>query len=88
MSVGPTLGAVFTSGLSAWTSKVVRSRVEVFEQIRKDRRIEGLSIRELAERRSVHPRTVRQALASPLPPPRKQYNKTCTISPTASKPIS
>ena len=28
---------------------------------------------ELAERHKVHRRTVRQALASPLPPPRKQY---------------
>jgi hypothetical protein len=72
-NVGPTLGAIFTSGSSAWRLKVMRSRVELFEQIRRDRRIEGLSIRELAERHSVHRRTVRQALASPLPPPRKQY---------------
>jgi len=28
---------------------VARSRVEMFEQIRKDRRVEGTSIRELAE---------------------------------------
>jgi len=47
--------------------------VELFEQIRRDRRIEGLSIRELAERHSVHRRVVRQALASPLPPPRKTH---------------
>jgi transposase len=52
---------------------MARSRVELFEQIRRDRRGEGLSIRELAERRSVHRRTVRQALASPQPPPRKDY---------------
>jgi transcriptional regulator with XRE-family HTH domain len=42
---------------------LARSRVELFEQIRRDRRIEGLSIRELAERHRVHRRTVRQALA-------------------------
>jgi transposase len=72
-NVGPTLGAIFTSGVSAWRSQVVRSRVELFEQIRRDRRFEDLSIRELAECHSVHRRTVRQALASPLPPPRKQY---------------
>jgi hypothetical protein len=54
---------------------VARSRVELFEQIRRDRRVEGLSIRELAERHRVHRRTVRQALASALrrfgsrPPP-------------------
>src|SRR5436190_12084657 len=47
------------------------SRVEQFEQIRRDREREGLSIRELARRDGVHRRTVRQALASPLPPPRK-----------------
>lgn len=52
---------------------MARSRVEVFEQIRRDRRVEGLSIRELAARHGVHRRTVRQALASALPPPRKQY---------------
>ena len=52
---------------------MARSRVEVFEQIRRDRRIESLSIRELANRHGVHRRTVRQALASAVPPPRKQY---------------
>ena len=49
------------------------SRVELFEEIRRDRRVEALSIRELAERHKVHRRAVRQALASPLPPPRKEY---------------
>jgi hypothetical protein len=33
---------------------VVRSRVELFEQIRRDRRASGLSIRELAEEHHVH----------------------------------
>nr|WP_264017387.1 IS21 family transposase [Mycolicibacterium conceptionense] len=47
--------------------------MESFEQIRRDRRLEGLSIRELAERHKVHRRTVRQALASAVPPARKQY---------------
>src|SRR5664280_2948476 len=51
----------------------VGSRVELFEGIRRDRRTEGLSIRELAERHKVHRRAVRQALASALPPPRKEY---------------
>ena len=48
------------------------SRVELFEEIRRGR-IEALSIRELAERHKVHRRGVRQALASALPPPRKEY---------------
>jgi transposase len=52
---------------------VARSRVELFEQIRKDRRAEGTSIRELADRHHVHRRTVRQALESAVPPPRKPY---------------
>jgi transposase len=52
---------------------MARSRVELFEQVRRDRRIEWLSIRELAERHRVHRRTVGRALASALPPPRKTY---------------
>jgi len=45
----------------------------LFEQIRKDRRVEGSSIRELADRHHVHRRTVRQALKSAVPPPRRPY---------------
>jgi len=45
--------------------------VEQFEQIRRDRDREGLSIRALAERHGVHRRAVRQALASPLPPAKR-----------------
>jgi len=52
---------------------VARSRVELFEQIRKDRRVEGASIRELAGRHGVHRRTVRQALEAAVPPPRRPY---------------
>src|SRR5271167_3115999 len=48
------------------------SRVELFEQIRRDRDREDLSIRALAVRHGVHRRAVRQALASPLPPERKR----------------
>lgn len=46
-------------------------RVEQFEAIRRDRRVENLSIRELAKRHQVHRRTVRDALASAEPPARK-----------------
>ena len=52
---------------------MARSRVELFEQIRKDRRVEDASIRELADRHHVHRRTVRQALDNAVPPPRKGY---------------
>ncbi|MGI5151427.1 IS21 family transposase [Plantactinospora sp. CA-294935] len=48
------------------------SRVEVFERIRRDRRLDPqVSVRELSERHGVHRRTVRQALSSAVPPPRK-----------------
>lgn len=47
------------------------SKVEQFEQIRRDRDREGLSIRGLAVRYGVHRRTVKQALASPVPPAKR-----------------
>lgn len=50
---------------------MVGSRVELFAAIRHDHRVEELSIRELAGKHGVHRRTVRQALASAVPPPRK-----------------
>jgi transposase len=50
----------------------VRSRVEIFEAIRRDCRRDGLSLRQLADQHRVHRRTVRQALASAVPPPRKK----------------
>ena len=51
-----------------------RSRVELFEQIRRARRDDpDVSIRELASRFGTHRRTVRDALVSSVPPPRKQY---------------
>lgn len=48
------------------------SRVEQYAAIRRDARLEGLSIRALADKHGVHRRTVRQALASPWPEPRKK----------------
>lgn len=49
----------------------MRSRVEQFAVIRRDHRVEGLSIRALADKHHVHRHTVRQALGSAIPPPRK-----------------
>ena len=49
----------------------MRSKVEQFAAIRREHRVEGLSIRALSDRHGVHRRTVRQALASAVPPPRK-----------------
>ncbi|RDH12603.1 IS21 family transposase [Tsukamurella pulmonis] len=47
------------------------SKVELFAKIRRDARVEGMSIRALARKHGVHRRTVRQALSSAEPPPRK-----------------
>jgi transposase len=49
----------------------VPGKAELFEAIRRDERREDLSIRALAERHGVHRRTVRAALASAVPAPRK-----------------
>src|SRR5512142_471891 len=47
------------------------SRVEQFEQIRRDHAVLGLSMRELARRHGVHRRAVRQALESAIPPAKR-----------------
>ena len=52
------------------------SRVELFARIRRDARVEELSIRELARRHGVGRQTVRQALLQAEPPPRKQRVRT------------
>lgn len=54
----------------------MRSRVDVFAEIRRDARVEGLSVRELARRHGVHRRTVRAALESAEPPARKTQVRT------------
>lgn len=49
------------------------SRVELFELIRRDRRLDPqVSLRTLAERYGVHRRTVRAAIESAMPPARKK----------------
>lgn len=54
----------------------MESRVVVFAQIRRDARVEGLSIRELARHHGVGRPTVRQALAQAEPPARKPRVRT------------
>lgn len=51
-------------------------RVELYELIRHDYYEFGLSKREIARKRGVHRRTVRQALASPVPPEPKRPDRT------------
>ena len=48
-----------------------RDKVSLYAQIREDHRRLGLGVRALARRHGVHRRTVREALASPVPAPRK-----------------
>jgi transposase len=55
---------------------MARSKVELFEAIRRDERRDGLSIRALADRHGVHRRTVRQALENAVPPERKTPART------------
>lgn len=49
----------------------METRMELFARIRRDARIEGCSIRQLARRHQVGRATVRMALAQAEPPPRK-----------------
>jgi transposase len=57
----------------------MRSRVELFESIRRDARLEGMGVRALAKKHRVHRRTVRQALASAVPPQRKVAERRCPV---------
>jgi transposase len=57
--------------------QLMLSRVELFERIRRDKRLDpGLSHRELARRHGVHRRTVRLALGRAVPPERRKPVKT------------
>jgi transposase len=51
---------------------VPRTKVELFAAIRRDSRLEGLSVRALARKYGVHRRMVREALSSAWPAPRKK----------------
>ncbi|MEU6184246.1 IS21 family transposase [Streptomyces coeruleorubidus] len=56
------------------------SRAELFAHIRRDKRLDpDLSQRALAEKYGVHRRTVRQALLSAVPPPRKTPKPRVTV---------
>jgi transposase-like protein len=65
----------------------VDPRVDLFEQIRRDRQREGTSIRELARRYGVHRQKVRQALRDATPPPRKAYVREAPTKLGPAKPL-
>src|SRR5260370_15933396 len=48
-----------------------RDKMELFARIREDHRQLGLGVRALSRKHGVHRRMVREALASPVPAPRK-----------------
>jgi len=54
-------------------------RVELFAAIRFDWQRQGMSIRSLARKYDVHRRTVRQAIASPVPPDRKTPERAAPV---------
>jgi hypothetical protein len=56
-----------------------RSKVRLFEDIRKAHERDGLSIHELSRRFGVHRRTVREALASAVPPERKRPARSAPV---------
>jgi transposase len=56
-----------------------RGKVELFEQIRRAADLEELSIHELARRFKVHRRTVRQAMASSVPPPHRYPERAAPV---------
>jgi transposase len=65
---------VWCVGCSSFRSRIgagMGSRVELYAAIRFDWQRNQMSIRALAEKYSVHRRTVREAVTSPIPPPRR-----------------
>ena len=57
-----------------------RSKVELFEKIRRARRVEpDVSLRELSRRFETHRRTVREAVASAVPAPRKRVERASPV---------
>ena len=58
-------------GSSLWWAGMGSKRMELFAAIRFDWQRNQMSVRSLARKYDVHRRTVRQAIALPLPPDRK-----------------
>jgi transposase len=69
--VGRIFGVVRCSSVRSRIGAGMGSRVELYAAIRFDWQRNQMSIRALADKYGVHRRTVREAVASPVPPPRK-----------------
>ena len=63
------------------------TKVELFENIRKDYFLDGISKRQIAKKRQIHRRTVRQAIDSAAPPERKSIQRTSKVLTLAHKAI-
>jgi transposase len=61
------------------------TKVELFEIIRQEHLIQGKSIREIARKRSIHRRLVRQAITNAVPPKRAIVNRKCAVLTTSIK---
>jgi hypothetical protein len=61
------------------------SKVDLFAAIRRDARVEQLSIRAVADKYNVHRRTVREALESPWLRPRKKLARSGMAAPTPDR---
>ena len=68
---GRIVGVVRCSSVRSRIGAGMGSRVELYAAIRFDWQRNQMSIRALAEKYGVHRRTVREAIDSPIPPPRK-----------------
>jgi transposase len=68
--VGRIFGVVRCSSVRSRIGAGMGSRVELYAAIRFDWQRNQMSIRALADKYGVHRRTVREAVASPVPPPR------------------
>ncbi len=55
------------------------TRVELFEAIRRDKHMQGKSVRTIARERGVHRRVVRQALRNAVPRPRKAMERAAPV---------
>src|SRR3954452_8894289 len=77
--VGRIFGVVRCSSVRSRIGAGMGSRVELYAAIRFDWQRNQMSIRALADKYGVHRRTVREAVDSPIPPPRKSAPRSAPV---------